>query len=328
MHIVTGGAGFIGSNILKALEDRGFYDTIVCDWYGTHHKWKNTAKRELGSIIQPQELFPFLTQNVSRIDTIFHMGAISTTTESDVDAIVANNFRLSQGLWSWCSIHKKRFIYASSAATYGDGSQGFLDSEAPSFLARLKPLNPYGWSKHVFDRWVSRMTESSVEKPPQCAGLKFFNVYGPNEYHKGGQRSVVMQAFEAVQTGQPIRLFKSYTSKYKDGDQLRDFIYVKDCIDVVMWLYDNSDVNGLYNVGTGESRTFNHLAEAVFEAMHLPKKIEYIDMPESLQSQYQDFTQASINKLRGVGYTKMFTSLEGGVTEYIQKYLNTLDPYL
>ncbi|MEI8320793.1 MAG: ADP-glyceromanno-heptose 6-epimerase [Alphaproteobacteria bacterium] len=328
MQIVTGGAGFIGSNIVKALEDRGFHDTVICDWLGTDHKWQNIAKREVGSIIQPQELFQFLNQNVSRIDTIFHMGAISSTTETDADAIITNNFRLSQGLWSWCSIHKKRFIYASSAATYGGGKQGFIDDETPEFLSHLRPLNAYGWSKHLFDRWVARVSKGTTEAPTQCVGLKFFNVYGPNEYHKGGQRSVVEQAFGRAQAGEAIKLFKSYTSKYRDGDQLRDFIYVKDCVDVAMWFFDNPDAEGLYNVGTGEARTFNHLAEAVFAALKLTKRIEYIDMPETLRTQYQNFTQAEMNKLRGAGYNKMFTSLEEGVEDYIKNFLNTADPYL
>lgn len=328
MHIITGGAGFIGSNIVEALEKRGFSDIVVCDVLGHEQKWRNIAKREIACFIQPQELFHFLNQNTARVDTIFHMGAISSTTETDCDALVANNFRLSQGLWSWCSIHKKRFLYASSAATYGNGNKGFLDNETPEFLSKLSPLNPYGWTKHVFDRWVSRTALSNTEKPTQCVGLKFFNVYGPNEYHKGGQASVVFHAFNSIQKQGQVNLFKSYTPKYKAGDQLRDFIYVKDCIDVLMWFFDNPDLNGLYNVGTSEPRTFNHLAASVFSALQIPKKITYIDMPEPLRKHYQNFTQADMTKLRATGYNTRFFSLEDGVADYVQNYLNTEDPYL
>lgn len=327
MHIVTGGAGFIGSNILKALEACGHYDTVVCDVLGTEEKWKNISKRELGTIIAPHELFAFLNQNASRVETIFHMGAISTTTETDADSIINNNLRLSQSLWSWCGAHKKRFIYASSAATYGDGAQGFLDHEDADSLAQLKPLNAYGWSKHLFDRWVSRINQSNVEKPQQCVGLKFFNVYGPNEYHKGWQKSVVCTAFETLKKGNPVKLFKSNDAEYKDGQQLRDFIYIKDCVDAVMWFYDHPDLSGLYNVGTGQARTFEDLVKAVHAALNLPTNIEFIDMPLSLKKTYQNFTRSSQKKLEDTGF-KMKWSLEEGIRDYVQNYLNKPDPYL
>jgi ADP-L-glycero-D-manno-heptose 6-epimerase len=327
MHIVTGGAGFIGSNILKALENKGYRDTVVCDVLGTEEKWRNIAKRELGTIILPQELFGFLTQNASRIDTIFHMGAISTTTEKDADAIVANNLRLSQSLWSWCGTYKKRFIYASSAATYGAGEQGFEDNESPAFLSQLRPLNAYGWSKHLFDRWVARISTSDVEKPKQCVGLKFFNVYGPNEYHKGGQRSVVSQAFDTIKKGETVKLFKSNSAEYKDGGQLRDFIYVKDCVDTMMWFYDNPYLNGLYNVGTGKARSFDDLVKAVFAALHQPPQINYIEMPDNLKKTYQNFTESNQTKLSNAGFTPSY-SLEEGVKEYVQSFLLKEDSYL
>ncbi|MFN7662860.1 MAG: ADP-glyceromanno-heptose 6-epimerase [Alphaproteobacteria bacterium] len=327
MHIVTGGAGFIGSHIVHALEKKGYTDTVVCDTLGTGHKWKNISKRELGTIILPHELFNFLNQHSSRISTIFHMGAISTTTETDADAIVANNLRLSQSLWSWCGIHKKRFIYASSAATYGAGEQGFIDNETPEFLSTLRPLNAYGWSKHLFDRWVARINQSNIEKPAQCVGLKFFNVYGPNEYHKEGQRSVVSQAFDTIQKGNAVHLFKSNNPKYQDGGQLRDFIYVKDCAEATMWFYENPHLNGLYNLGTGKARSFQDLAHAVYAALGKPARINYIDMPENLKKTYQNFTQSAQTKLSKAGFTPSY-DLEEGIKEYVQSFLMKDDPYL
>lgn len=328
MIIVTGGAGFIGSNIIKALEEQGYYDTIVCDWLGTDAKWKNIAKRELGSIIQPNEIFPFLSQNASRIEAIIHMGAISTTTETNVDACIQNNFRLSQGLWSWCATNKKRFIYASSAATYGDGSKGFSDQETPEHLSCLQPLNPYGWTKHLFDRWLARMNQTNVEKPTKCVGLKFFNVFGPNEYHKEGQKSVACALTKQIQDGNPARLFKSNHTKYKDGGQMRDFVYVKDCVDVITWLLETPDVNGLFNVGSGEARSFKELAESVFKSMgYDAPRIEYVDMPDQLKDKYQNFTQADMAKLRDAGYEKRFTPLEEAVADYVRNYLLADDPY-
>jgi ADP-L-glycero-D-manno-heptose 6-epimerase len=327
MHIVTGGAGFIGSNILKSLEQRGFHDTVVCDVLGTDDKWRNISKRELGTVIAPHELFAFLNQNAARVDTIFHMGAISITTEKDADAIINNNLRLSQSLWSWCGAHKKRFIYASSAATYGDGTQGFIDYEDTESLAKLLPLNAYGWSKHLFDRWVSRLNTSNIEKPKQCVGLKFFNVYGPNEYHKGGQKSVTCTAFQTIKNKQPVKLFRSNDPQYKDGQQLRDFIYVKDCINAAIWFYDNPHLSGLYNVGTGIARTFEDLVNATYAALNLSPNIEFVDMPDALKKTYQNFTESSQKKLEDTGF-KMKWSLEEGVKDYVQNYLSQTDPYL
>lgn len=326
MHIVTGGAGFIGSNIVKALEENSHKDTVVCDVLGNENKWRNIAKRELGTIILPQELFTFLNQHASRIDTIFHMGAISTTTETDADAIVANNLRLSQSLWSWCGTHKKRFIYASSAATYGDGEKGFTDNETPEFLSQLLPMNAYGWSKHLFDRWVARVKETNIEKPKQAVGLKFFNVYGPNEYHKGGQKSVVCKAFDTIKSGQSVKLFKSNDPKYKDGQQLRDFVYVKDCVDAVLWFFKNPQLQGLYNVGSGKARTFEDLVKATFSALNLSPKIEFIDMPENLRKTYQNYTESNQSKLEQTGFKSRY-SLEEGIRDYVQAYLDNADPY-
>ena len=257
------------------------------------------------------------------------MGAISATTETDVDVIVENNFRLSRDLLTWCATKDVRFIYASSAATYGDGSQGFEDQADLEHLAKLNPLNAYAWSKHSFDRYVSSLQTHTNALPPQIVGLKFFNVYGPNEYHKGKMLSVAWQIYQSIKDGiTPAKLFKSYHLDYPHGGQLRDFVYVADCVSIVEWLIDNPQVSGLFNVGTGVARSFKDLAQACFKALNQEARLEYIDMPESLQGKYQYYTQASIEKLRSKGYQKAMTSLEDGVQDYLVNYLQNPDPYL
>lgn len=330
MIVVTGGAGFIGSNLLAALEERCDEDLVVCDVLGTDDKWKNIAKRGLRDIVAPDHLLDYLDRHAEQVEVIFHMGAISATTERDADLIVEHNFTLSRALWKWCVKHNVRLIYASSAATYGDGAQGFSDAEMPDDLARLRPLNPYGWSKHIFDRRVSQLVHARGEDeplPPQWAGLKFFNVYGPNEYHKGEQMSVACKLYPQVIAGAAARLFKSHHPDYTDGGQLRDFVYVGDCVDVMLWLYDNPQVNGLFNIGSGKARSFKDLAEAVFKAAGVAPKINYVDMPRELQGKYQYFTQADISKLRAAGYDKPMTELEDGVRTYVQDFMAADDPY-
>lgn len=326
MIIVTGGAGFIGSNLVAGLQDRGLTDIVVCDWLGSADKWRNIAGRELRDIVKPQWIFDYLNSHAGEIEAIFHMGAISSTTETDADLIAETNVALPRRLWKWCGAHGVRFIYASSAATYGDGAQGFSDNDDPAHLATLQPLNAYGWSKHVFDRRVSRVIHGGAHErdekvPPQWAGLKFFNVYGPNEYHKDEQMSVVCKLFPQVMAGATAKLFKSHRPDYEDGGQMRDFVFVEDCVDVMLWLYDNPKVCGLFNVGSGKARSFKDLAEAVFAAAGKPPKIQYIDMPETLREKYQYFTEADIGKLRAAGYDKPFTELEDGIRHYVQNYL-------
>jgi ADP-L-glycero-D-manno-heptose 6-epimerase len=323
MIIVTGGAGFIGSNLVAALEARG-ERVVVCDWLGSEDKWRNIAKRDLEALIAPEQLDEFLKIQGSDVTAIFHMGAISTTTETDADLIIETNFRLSQKLWAWCREMKVNFIYASSAATYGDGSAGFNDVDSQDGLAKLKPLNPYGWSKHLFDRWLARRIGGSS----QCVGLKFFNVYGPNEYHKGTQRSVVHQIYPFAMRGEAFALFKSHNPEYEDGGQLRDFIWVGDCVNAMLWLCDHPKVSGLFNLGTGKARSFADLAVAVYKAAGKAPLIKYRDMPKELQEKYQYFTEAEMGKLRAAGYTAPFTSLEDGVKQYVQKYLATAEPYI
>ena len=327
MIIVTGGAGFIGSNIVAELETQGYKDIVVVDWLGSDDKWKNIAKRELAAIVAPENMLEYINEHEAQIEAIIHMGAISATTEKDVDLIIRSNFELSWKLWEFCRDNHKQFIYASSAATYGDGSLGFVDRNDLEYLNQLRPLNPYGWSKVLFDRKVSREVLEKRSTPKQYAGLKFFNVYGPNEYHKGGQKSVVAHIFPEVKAGNEVKLFKSYNPKYKDGEQLRDFVWVGDCVSVVMWLLKNPNVSGLFNVGTGQARSFYDLAKATWAALGKEPKIGFKNMPETLKNKYQYYTQADLSNLRAKGYNKPMTPLEEGVRQYVQDFLDKEDSY-
>jgi ADP-L-glycero-D-manno-heptose 6-epimerase len=323
---LTGGAGFIGSNLAAALAERG-HDVAVCDRFDGADKWRNLAKHELAYLVAPEDWHAWLEKHASRIEAVIHLGAITSTMETDVDRLVENNIRLSLGLWDWCTARVVRFIYASSAATYGDGASGFDDDGGVDALARLKPLNAYGWSKHAVDRRFARLVARGEAVPPQWAGLKFFNVFGPNEYHKGAMQSVLAQNFAGVRAGEPIRLFRSHRNDYPDGGQLRDFIYVRDCVGVMLWLLDHPAVSGLFNLGTGQARTFADLAQALFAALNRPAQIQYIDMPEQIRGKYQYFTEAPMARLRQAGYGQPFTPLEAGVADYVQGYLNADDPY-
>ncbi len=325
MILVTGGAGFIGSNLVAGLCERGL-DVAVCDGFGQGDKWRNLSRCQLADIVPHDQLFDWLEAARGSVEVIFHMGASSSTTETDIDYVVETNFVLSRRLWRWCADHGTRLIYASSAATYGDGGQGFDDSADARALAALKPLNAYGWTKHLFDRGAVRRAAEG-DAPKQWAGLKFFNVYGPNEYHKGGQQSVAVQLFHQIRDGGRARLFCSHRDDYADGGQLRDFIWVGDCVDVMLWLYDNASVNGIFNCGTGEARSFSDLANACFAALDCEAKIDYVDTPANIRDKYQYFTQAEMARLRAAGYDKPFTSLEDGVARYIRDYLATDDPY-
>jgi len=327
MYIVTGGAGFIGSNIVAALEDQGLGPIVVVDRLRDGDKWRNIAKRNLFDIVDPDGLDAFLADHANAVEAIIHMGAISATTERDADKILKNNFQLSMKLWHWCTTHETRYIYASSAATYGDGHQGFDDDSSSAFLDDLRPMNAYGWSKHLFDRRVTDMLENGAPRPPQWAGLKFFNVYGPNEYHKGRMASVVSQVYPVAKAGETCRLFKSHHPDYEDGGQLRDFIWVGDCIDIILWLLANPGVNGLYNCGTGQARSFADLARAVYVSLEKDPEIDFIDTPEDIRDKYQYFTEAPMARLRAQGYDKPMTDLEDGITTYVTRYLDHSDPY-
>ncbi|WP_231963736.1 ADP-glyceromanno-heptose 6-epimerase [Mycobacterium adipatum] len=312
----------MGSNVAAALDERG-EDIAIVDTFGSDDlKWRNVAKRRVRELLTPDQLPAFLAGSNGGIDSIIHMGAISTTVEKDVDLIIRNNFRGSVDLWNWCATHDVPFVYASSAATYGDGKNGFADDFDQAALATLRPLNPYGWSKHVFDRWVHAEQRAGRSQPPKWAGLKFFNVYGPNEYHKGGQRSVAVQLFEQINSSGVAQLFKSDNPQYADGGQVRDFVWVGDCVSVALWMLGTDEApNSVYNVGSGVARTFEDKARITFALLGIPPNIEFIDLPESLRGKYQYFTLAALDKLRAAGYDRPMASLEEGLETYIQSYL-------
>jgi ADP-L-glycero-D-manno-heptose 6-epimerase len=327
MFIVTGGAGFIGSNLVAALGERGRHDVVVCDRLGHGDKWRNLGKRELADIVLPEALDDFLAEHAGEIEAIFHMGAISATTEPDADLIIATNFTLTMRLWNFCALNQTPFIYASSAATYGGGEAGFDDDGSIDALATLRPLNAYGWSKHLVDRRIARLVEESAPCPPRWVGLKFFNVYGPNEGHKGDMMSLVAKLVPAIQRGDRARLFRSHDPNYPDGGQMRDFVYVRDCVDAMLWLLDHDEVSGLFNLGTGAARSFADLAAATFRALGREPAIDFVDTPPAIRDKYQYFTQARMDRLREAGYDRPFTSLEDGVADYVQNYLVAPDPY-
>lgn len=316
MIIVTGGAGFIGSALIAALNGRNINDILVVDQLGTSAKWKNLRNLAFADYIEKAELPEMITEGKldKSVEAVFHLGACSDTTEADASYLLKNNYQYTKLLAQWAMSNDVRFIFASSAATYGDGEAGFKDDE--DSLETLQPLNMYGYSKHMFDLWARRNGLLS-----KIVGLKYFNVFGPNEYHKGHMRSFIIKAFEQINIDGKVRLFKSYEQEYADGEQVRDFIYVKDAVEMTLFFLDNPNLGGLYNIGTGQERTWNDLVTAVFVAMGRKPKIEYIDMPDSIRNQYQYFTKAEIDKLREAGYDKEITSLEDAIKDYVQNYL-------
>ncbi len=313
--VVTGGAGFIGSCLVKELNKNGRKDIIIVDNLGTSESWKNLVNLEYSDFISKNDFITQLEENkLKDIELILHIGACSSTTEKDAAYLMENNFRYSKRIFDFCAKNNCRLVYASSAATYGDGTLGYEDN----LLHELKPLNMYGYSKKIFDQYVL----TTKDKPVQYVGLKFFNVYGPNEYHKGDMASVVFKGFNEITATGLLKLFKSYKEGVKDGEQKRDFIYIKDVVAVVLFMMDNKNVNGIFNVGTGKARTFYDLGKATFEALHKRGMIEFKEMPESLKEKYQYYTEANMKKLRSVGYTKEFFSLEDGVKDYVINYLS------
>lgn len=325
MLLVTGGAGFIGSNLVAALNEAGRSDVVVCDVLGHEGKWRNLARRQLADIVPPAELMAWLKGR--RLDAIFHLGAISETTATDGDLVIETNFRLSSRLLDWATVNPTPFIYASSAATYGDGEQGFDDDASLKALKTLQPMNLYGWSKHLFDLKVAECVARGDKLPPQWAGLKFFNVFGPNEYHKGAMMSVLAKRFDDVRSGRAVQLFKSHRDGIADGDQRRDFIYVDDVVRVMMWLWATPSVSGLFNVGTGHARSFRDLMLAAYAALGTSPNIAYIDMPEQIRGSYQYFTQSRVDRLLKAGYNGGFTGLEEAVGLYVKNFLDRRDRY-
>jgi len=328
MIVVTGGAGFIGSNIVARLTAETAYDVVVCDRLETADlaKWKNLAKHAIADFWSPEELFEQLERHAERIEAVVHMGAISSTTEPDADLILRTNFTLSRDLWDWCAIRGSRMIYASSAATYGDGETGFNDNDDADSLSQLRPLNAYGYSKMLFDQYAIRQADRG-QAPPQWAGLKFFNVYGPNEGHKGGMKSVVAQIWPKVAANETVTLFRSHNPNYPDGGQMRDFVYVDDVVDIIEFLLQSPQVSGIFNAGSGQARSFVDLARATFDAAGKTPSIDYVDTPLSIRDRYQYFTEAQMDRIRAAGFEGQSTPLEEGVRRYVQDFLATADPY-
>jgi ADP-L-glycero-D-manno-heptose 6-epimerase len=315
MIIVTGGAGFIGSALIAALNKRGITDILVVDEHDKD-KCKNLVNLSFADYAEKNNFLKTVVEKKisTDIESVFHIGACSDTTETDAEYLRKNNYQYSKVLSQWATDDNVRLIYASSAATYGDGSKGFSDDEEK--IKQLQPLNPYGHSKQLFDLWAHR--KGLLKK---IVGLKYFNVFGPNEYHKDDMRSFVVKAFEQIRDTGKVRLFKSHNPDYADGKYMRDFLYIKDAVDMTLFFYDNPKITGLFNIGAGKARTWNDLVKAVFAAMGKAVLIEYIEMPEQLRSQYQYFTEADINKLRKAGYKKQITSLENAIKDYVQNYL-------
>ncbi len=322
MIIVTGGAGFIGSAMIWQLNQKGISDILVVDNLGKSEKWKNLVNRQFVDYVHRDDFLDRLyADQFKKITAIVHMGACSATTERDADFLMRNNYGFSVRIAQYASKNNIRLINASSAATYGGGELGFKDDTAQT--ASLRPLNMYGYSKQLFDLWALRT--GALDK---LVSLKFFNVFGPNEYHKQDMTSVIYKAFGQVQNTGTIKLFKSYCKDYGHGEQRRDFVYIKDCVAVMAWLLEHPEINGLFNVGTGRDRSWNDLARAVFSALNVAPRIEYIEMPESLRDRYQYFTCADTDKLAQTGHPIQFSSLEASVKDYVRTYLSAADPYL
>ena len=312
MIILTGGAGFIGSNALAELNRTNRNDILVVDNVAATAKWKNLVGRSFREYVHKNALWQWITQNEKEpIEAVIHLGACTDTMEHDFDYLIENNVQYSQKIWRLCTERQIPLVYASSAATYGSGEDGFSDDHGKT--ATYKPINPYGYSKHLFDLWALKQTHT----PPRWYGLKFFNVYGPNENHKGRMASVPNFAIPQAQESGKIRLFKSYRKGCPDGEQKRDFVYVQDVVDIILYFLDSSAPNGLYNAGTGAARSFNDLAHAIFSALGLPEKIEYFDMPENLKGSYQYYTQAEMRKIHSAGYPHEPTPLEEGIKKYV-----------
>ena len=325
--LVTGGAGFIGSNIVAELVAEGSYDVAVCDRLHDESsgKWRNLAKHPIVDFTSPEQMFDWMNANAAALAGVIHMGAISSTTETDADLLIQTNFVLSRDIWLWCAARGVRLIYASSAATYGGGEKGFVDADDLEAMSALRPLNAYGWSKKLFDLYARRSAEEG-SAPPEWAGLKFFNVYGPNEQHKGPMKSVVAQIWPDVRRGGEVRLFRSHNPQYADGGQMRDFIYVKDAAAFAVWLLDRQ-VSGIFNLGSGNARSFKDLALAAFAAAGQEPQIIYVDTPLEIRDKYQYFTQADMSRAIALGYDKPFQTLEAGVTDYVQGYLAQEDAF-
>ncbi|HVZ26452.1 MAG TPA: ADP-glyceromanno-heptose 6-epimerase [Sediminibacterium sp.] len=330
--IVTGAAGFIGSCMVQYLNEQGYTNLVIVDDFGEESKRKNWESKQFIKAVERQAFMDWLASSTAKIDAIIHLGARTDTTEFDFKVHEALNILYSQEIWAYCTAQNIPLIYASSAATYGAGENGYHDDHAG--LPALKPMNPYGLSKHLFDRWAIEKSRTEGQHPPCWTGLKFFNVYGPNEFHKGRMASVIWHATRQIEASGVVKLFKSHRPAIRDGEQLRDFIYVKDLLKVIYWMLQEMlqgnwqpEKNGIYNLGTGKARSFIDLVHATFRGMDLEPVIQFIDMPEDIRETYQYFTEADMHKLRDAGYRAPFYSLEEGVTDYVRNYLHPVRYY-
>lgn len=315
MLVVTGAAGFIGSCLVRKLNQMGHKDIVLVDDFSKIEKAENLTGKQYDLKVERSVFIEWLKQHATKIKAVFHIGARTDTTEFNVDIFNELNLNYTKSLWQICADNNIPFIYASSAATYGLGEHGYDDDE--SKIPLLKPLNPYGDSKNDFDKWALQQKQT----PPNWYGLKFFNVYGPNEFHKGRMASVIFHSFNQINLNGKVKLFRSHNPNYKDGEQLRDFVYVKDVVNVLIFLFEKHPANGIYNLGSGKARTFLDLALATFKALNKEPNVEYVDTPEDIRDKYQYFTEANMNKLIKAGYDKPFTSLEEGVTDYVKNHL-------
>ena len=317
LTVVTGGAGFIGSNLVAQLAQRDRL-AVVIDDFSAADRWDNVRHANIHDLVNWTDTFGWLDRNADRVSAVVHLGAISSTTESDLSLLLKKNIHFSNAMWDWCAAHVKPLVYASSAATYGDGSLGFSDAMELDALERLQPLNPYGWSKHLVDLRILRSAEAGARQPPAWYGVKFFNVYGPREHHKGDMRSVALKLYEKVMAGGQVELFKSYRPEFADGMQLRDFLHVDDAVDVVLWLLAQRPTSGIYNIGTGRAEAFLEIAKAVIVETRMNVEVRFIDMPEAIRERYQYFTQADMSKLRAAGYNASFRTVAQGVADYVR----------
>ena len=327
MYVITGGAGFLGSNLAAELEQQGLGEITVVDRFQADDRWRNIAKRSLREIIFPEQMFEYLNRHVQSVDAVIHINYTGFCNENNVDALIEDRVHLTFKLWSWCAEHQKPFVYDSTAGVYGDGTLGFKDDDSAEALAKLRPLSAEAWTKLFLDRKIVDTINRGEVAPPQWIGLRCFNLYGPNEYHNTRHQSVIPRIYTAAKNGKLFPLFKSDNPSYKDGEQMRDFMWIKDTVDVILWLLQHPEINGLFNIGTGQARTYADVVKAVYEALGEKPEMDFMDLPAEVKGRYQYFTQADVQKLRTVGYTKPFTSLEDGVKQYVQEYLEQSDPY-
>ena len=327
MYVITGGAGFLGSNLAAGIEEREMGEITVVDRFQADERWRNIAKRSLREIVFPEKLFEYLNKYADQVEAVIHINYTGFIDDTDVAALIEERVHLTFKLWNWCAEHQKPFVYDSTSGVYGDGSLGFADDDSAQALAGLRPLSAEAWTKLFLDRKIVDTINRGEVAPPQWIGVRCFNLYGPNEYHNTTHQSVIPRIYAAAKNGKLFPLYKSDNPAYKDGEQMRDFMWIKDTVDVILWLIRHKNISGIFNVGTGRARTYADVVKAVYEALGRKPEMDFIDLPANVKGKYQYFTQADIGKLRAAGYTNPFTSLEDGVAQYVQDYLEKQDSY-